>query len=207
MSLRSAHQVGQRRGDEAGERLDRRDDRAEHLAAQHVGRRQGRERLDLLGRDGLPREDAAADDEHAGLAYDLAQRLRGADGVAVTLEERDRGRPLEQRQQRLVARRLGGAPRERVLDDGEPGAVLEQLVAEPLHLGVRQPAVVRDDQGVRGADALRQPLDHLLLLSLQHRFTSFSMVRARREAGPSAKEESVLEFRLGRTSAQVTLCY
>ncbi len=79
-------------------------DRADDLAAEHVRRRQRREALDVVLADLLPVQDAAADLEHARLAGRVAQRLRDGDRVAVRLEERDRRRAVEQREQRLGAR-------------------------------------------------------------------------------------------------------
>jgi hypothetical protein len=58
---------------------------------------------------------------------ELDRRLRDSARVAVRLEERDRGRPLEQREQRITAGRFCRAPRKRVLHDGEARAMLEQL--------------------------------------------------------------------------------
>ena len=98
----------------------------------------------------------------------VGERLRDGDRVAVGLDERDRGRALEQREQRVRAGRLGRAPGQRVLDDREAGAVLEQLRAQLVDLGVRQAAVVGDDQRLRRAQPLGQLCDDPLLVTLLH---------------------------------------
>ena len=107
---------------------------------------------------------AAADLEHLRLARRVGERLRGRDHVAVGLEERDRGRAVEQREQRVGAGRLGRAARQRVLDDGEARAALDQPRAQVVDLRHRQPAVVGDEQRVRGLQPRGQLLDDLFFL-------------------------------------------
>ena len=84
--------------EQADEGGDRGDDRAEHLAAQHLLRRQLREALDLGGGQRASQHDPAADLEHVRLARRVGERLRRGDHVAVGLEEGDRARPVEQRE-------------------------------------------------------------------------------------------------------------
>ena len=120
--LDQAVQVLQRRREQPDDRVQRRRDGAEYLAAQNVRRRELRELLDLLGRDRATLHDPAADGEDLGRLRRVGERLRDGDGVAARLEERDRARAVEQREQRVGARGLGRAARQRVLDDGEARA-------------------------------------------------------------------------------------
>ena len=173
-----ADEVLQRRVEQAGERRERRDDRAEHLPAQHVERRQLREALDLGRRHRASLHDAAADLEHLRLARGVGKRLGGRDHVAVGLEERDRARPVEQREQRIRAGGLGRAARERVLDDGEARAALEQPRAQLVDLRHRQPAIVGDEQRVRGLQARGQLLDNVFFLISSH-LTSTGLLPSR----------------------------
>ena len=76
--------------------------------------------------------------------------------------------PSSMREQRVLARRLGGAPRQRVLDDAERRAVLQHLGAERVDLAHREPAVVRDEQRVRLLQLLRQLRDETFLLGFLH---------------------------------------
>ena len=98
----------------------------------------------------------------------VGQRLRHRDGVAVGLDERDRRRPFEQREQRLRAGRLRGAPGERVLHDRERRPVLAQLRPNAGELRVGQPAVVRHDQRLGLGEPLGQLLDDPFLVSFVH---------------------------------------
>ena len=74
-------------------------------------------------------EDAAAHREHV-----VSVRRRRAPSQRRPgrrpIEEGDRGRPVEQREQRRPRPRLGRAACQRVLDDGEPRPVPEQLFAQ-----------------------------------------------------------------------------
>src|SRR5436190_7026785 len=118
------------RGVHEREQLGQRCDHgAEHLAAQDLERRELRQLVDVVGADLLPLEDAAADREHLRVAGRVGERLRNRDHVALGLDERDRGRPLEQCEERVGARVLRRPASERVLDDRELRAVLEQLAA------------------------------------------------------------------------------
>ena len=119
------------------------------------------------------------------VARGVAERLRDRDRVAVGLEERDRGRALEQREQRVRAGRLGRAPRQRVLDDGEPRAVLRAArVRRSSICGHRQPAVVGDDQRLRrpaaARSARRRPVPSRFFM---HPSPPPKSTRARTEAG------------------------
>ena len=116
--------------------------------------------------------DPAADREHARLARRVGERLRGRDHVAVRLEERDRARALEQREQRVGAGGLGRTARQRVLHDREARAALDQPRAERVDLRHRQAAVVGDEQRVGRAQPLGQLCDDLLLVLFLHRITS-----------------------------------
>jgi hypothetical protein len=162
------HEVLQRSVEQARQRGERRDDRAEHLAAQHILRRQLGEGLDLGRRHGASLEDAAADLEHVRLARRVRERLRSRDHVAVGLEEGDRARAVEQREQRVRAGRLGGPARKRVLDDGEARAAVEQARPQIVDLRHGQPAVVRDEQRVGGFQPRGQLVDNLFFLFLLH---------------------------------------
>ncbi len=115
----------------------------------------------------LALEQPAADDEHLGLAR-VVERLRDGDRVAAGLDERDRGRPVEEREQRIDARGLGRALRERVLDDGEPRALLDQLAAQLVDLGDGEAAVVRDDQRLGRLEPLGELLDQSFFLRSLH---------------------------------------
>ena len=90
------------------------------------------------------------------------------DGIPVGLDERDRGRPLEQRKQRICTGGLGRAAGEGVLDDREPRPVLDQLRPQSVDLGHGQAAVVRDDHRLRAAELLRQVGDDLLFVLFLH---------------------------------------
>jgi hypothetical protein len=138
----------ERRGEEHHDRGQRRDDRADNLRPERIGRRQRRQLLDGLGRHRRALEHTALDREHLCLGG-LVERLRDGDGVALALEEGDRGRPIKQREELRRAGRLGRPPRERVLDDREAGPVREQVGPELVDVGDRQPAVVGDDQRLR----------------------------------------------------------
>src|SRR5436190_11149408 len=144
--LDQAIEVLQRGVHEREELRERCDHGAEHLAAQDLERRELRELVDVAGADLLPLQDAAADREHLRVAGGVGERLRDRDHVAVGLDERDRGRPFEQREERLGAGVLGRPASERVLDDREFRTVLEQLAAQIVDLRHRQTAVVGDDQ-------------------------------------------------------------
>ena len=147
---------------------ERRDDRPHELCPDDVGRRQLGEALDLGRRQRLSLEHAPADREDLRARRRVGEGLRDGDRVAAGLDERDRRRPFEQREQRIRAGRLGRASGERVLDDREAGAVLEELRAKPVDLGVREPAVVGDDQRLRRPQPLRQLCDDSLLVTLLH---------------------------------------
>src|SRR3954469_23410814 len=170
--LQHAHQVPQRRGEQADDGRERRGHGADQLRPQHVGGRQRGESLDLLVADDVALEHAAADHEHVVRAGGLAQHLGDGDRVALGLEERDRGRALDQLEHVRRARGLGSAPGERVLDDREARADLEQLAAQLVDLGHRQAAVVGDHQGLARAQALGQLLDDSLFLGFQHVISS-----------------------------------
>ena len=83
----------------------------------------------------------------------------------------------------LHPRYLGRALRERVLDDREAGAVLEELRAHLVELAHREAAIVGQDERVGGAQALCELRDDLLLLGSLHRITSFVTTRARLPGG------------------------
>ena len=90
------------------------------------------------------------------------------DPVAVALDERDRGRALEQREQRLYAGGLRRAAGEGVLDHAELCPVLEQPPAEGVDLGHRQAAVVGDEERLRRPELLRQLGDDAFLVLFLH---------------------------------------
>ena len=128
-------------------RRQRRDDRAEHLAAQHVDRRQLREALDVLGRRS-PRPRARRRGSRAPASR--APRRRAPS------RRRPGRRPLSMNAiavgpsssaSSASAPAASAARRVSVfLTTREPRAVLEQLVAQPVDLRHRQAAVVGDDQ-------------------------------------------------------------
>ena len=161
-------EVAQRCRDECDDGGQRRDDRPDELCAQHVGRRQLGEALDLVGRQRPPSSTPPRIARIFVLAGGVAERLRDRDGIAVGLDERDRRRALEQREQRVRPGGLGRAAGERVLDDREAGAVLDQLRAQAVDLGVREAAVVGDDQRLRRPQPLGQLCDDSFLLTLLH---------------------------------------
>src|SRR5829696_7182903 len=142
------HQIVEWRREQHYDGRQRRDDRGDNLSPERVDRRQRRQLLDGVGGHRRALEDAALDREHLCLRG-LVERLRDGDGVALALEEGDRGRPLEQREELRRAGRLGRPPRERVLDDREAGPVGEQVGPELVDVGHRQPAVVGDYQRLR----------------------------------------------------------
>ena len=173
--------------DDGGERPG---ERAHELRAQYIRRRQLGQLLDVVGADLGALEETAADDEDLRLRR-VVERLRDRDGVAAGLEERDRGRPVEQREQRVDTRRLRGALRERVLDDREAGAVLEQLSAQVADLVHRQAAVVGDDQRLGATQPLRQLGDQAFFVRSVHPFTSLKRNRpASRRVGREADASS-----------------
>ena len=102
------------------------------------------------------------------LARRIGERLRRRHHVAVRLEERDRTRAVEQREHRVGAGGLGGPARERVLDDGEARAALEQPRAKLVDLRHRQPPIVGDEQRVGSLQPLSQLLDNLFFLISSH---------------------------------------
>ena len=126
----------------------------------------------ILVADDRPLEDAAADHEHVARAGGLVQHLRDRDRVALGVEERDCGRPLDQLEHVGRAGLLGRELRQRVLDDGEARARLEQARAELVDLRHRQAAVVRDHQGLRVGQPLGQLGDDPFFLRSQHVISS-----------------------------------
>ena len=159
--------VAHRRGEEPDDRGQRAGQRTHELCAQRVGRRQLGEPLDVVCRDLGTVQEAALDHEHLGLGR-VVECLCDRDRVTVGLEERDRGRALQHRQQRVDARGLGGTLRERVLDDREAGPVLDQLRAELVELGDGQAAVVRDDHRLARLQPLGELCDQALLFRSVH---------------------------------------
>src|SRR5438132_5336674 len=182
-----ADQVSQRRREETDDRRQRPGHCADELGVQHLRGRKRGEALDVGVRDELPVEDSAPDHEHVARARRLVQDLRHRSRVAVGLEERDRGRAFDQVEHVLRAGFFGREPRERVLDDREARAGLEQARAPLVDLGHRQAAVVGHHQGLRRAQALGQLGDHSLLLGFQHRIIS----RKREPAGAGSKEATL----------------
>ena len=134
--------------------------------------RQRREPVDLLARERLALEDPSAQREDVRLLRGRGERLRDGSGIARRLDERDRGRAFEHDEQRVGARLLRRPARERVLDDPESRAVREQLVAQRLELLVRQPAIVRDDERLGGAELRGELLDDPFLVRFQHVISS-----------------------------------
>ncbi len=102
----------------------------------------------------------------------VGEGLRNGGGISRRLDERDRGRSLEHHEQRVGARLLGGAARERVLDDAEARPVWQKLVPQRLELLVRQAAVVGNDEGVGRAELGRELLDDPFLVRFQHVISS-----------------------------------
>ncbi len=199
-----AVQAAKRRVHQRDELRQRCDDRADQLTAEHVHRRQGRESVDLLAREGLTLEDPAAHHEHVGLLGLRRKRLRDCRGIAARLDERDRGRPFEHHEERFRSRFCRRAPGKRVLDDPKARAVLEQVVAEGLELLVREPSVVGDDQRLRRFQLRRQLGDDLFFVGFQHVVSSSNdetrtrrvPVRARTPSGNRPR----LDLRLGRVT-------
>src|SRR5439155_4312207 len=140
--------------------------------AHHVGGRQGRQALDLDVRDRVALEQSAADHEHVVRPRRVVQDLRGRRGIALGVDERDRGRAVDQVEQLLDARLLGGASGQRVLDDREARAAFQQLRAQLVDLRHRQAAVVGDEQVLRALQALGKLADDPFLVLSQHRITS-----------------------------------
>ena len=125
-----------------------------------------------VARERLALEDPAAKREHVRLLRRGGERLRDGRRIARRLDERDRGRALEHHEERVGARLLGRAPRERVLHDPEARAVREQLVAQRLELLVRQAAIVRDDERLGRAELRGELLDDPFLVRFQHVISS-----------------------------------
>jgi hypothetical protein len=111
---------------------------------------------------------SAADLEHLRLARRVGESLRRCEHVSIGLEERDRARPVEQREQRVRAGSLGRTARPRVLDDREARAAREQPRAELVDLRHRQAAVVGNEERVRSLEALRQLVDNLFFVLSLH---------------------------------------
>jgi hypothetical protein len=166
--INQPHEVAERRCEYCDELGERRDDCAGELSAQDVQRRQLRKLRDLLSAHGRALENAPSEREHVRLAGGIGESLCRRCRIAVRLDECDRGRPVQQREQRLGARFLGGSARERVLDDAEAGAVLDEPRSQSLELFVRQSAVVGDEQRVGRLELLDQLADDPLLLRLVH---------------------------------------
>src|SRR5207253_6979794 len=82
---------------------------------------------------------------------------------------------------------LGGAPRERVLDDLELRALLEQPPAQRVDVGHRQTAVIGDEHRLGVLQPIGQLLDDLALVLFLHLISSGND-EARTGGGP--KEES-----------------
>ncbi len=182
-SVDEPDEVAERRREETDELAQRRDDHADELALDDLRGGQLGERLDVRLADRASSEQAAPEREHLRVPRRVGERLRDGDRVAVRLDERDRGRSLEQGEQRLGARRLCGPPRESVLHDLEPRAAAAQLRAELLELGVRQAAIVRDDQRLGRPELLGELGDDLFLLGSLHVVPSGND-QTRHEAGP-----------------------
>ena len=162
-----ADEIAHRSREQADDGRQRAGERAHELGPEHIGRRELRETLDVVGADLRAFEEAAPDDEDVSLTR-VVERLRDRDRVAVGLEECDRRRPVEERDQTLDSSRLGGTLRERVLDDREPRALLDQLAAQLVDLRDGEPAVVRDDQRLGRAQPLGELLDQSLFLGSVH---------------------------------------
>ena len=166
-----ADELAHRGREQADDRGHRAGDCADELRAQRLGGRKLGELLDVVRADLGAVEQTALERDRLR-ASGVVERLRNRDRVAVRLEERDRGRPLEQREQRLDAGRLGRTLRERVLDDREARAVLVELPAELGDLRHGQAAVVGDDERLRALQALGQLRDDSFLFRFLHRITS-----------------------------------
>ena len=148
--------------------------------------------------------DAAADLEHLRLAGRVGERLGHGDHVAVGLDERDRRRALEQREQRIRARGLGRAAGERVLDDVQPRPVLDQPPAQGVDLRHRQAAVVGDDQRLRARSFSVNSATTRSLSSFCTFTSSFMRSSPHSAAGSEEREQCfVLGGRLGWASAPV----
>jgi hypothetical protein len=145
--------------DQADDRHQRRGDRADDLAAEHVERRQGREILDVVLADRRAVEDAAADREDLGRlrpsrsAFATATMSPSASMNAIAVG------PSSIASSASAPARLGRALRQRVLDDGELRALLDHLRAQLVDLGDRQAAVVGDEERGRRLQTLGQLLD------------------------------------------------
>jgi hypothetical protein len=163
-----ADQVLQRRVQHRRELCQRSNDDADELGLEHVERRQLREALDLVLGDRLACEDAAAESEHLRLLGRVAERLRHGHRIALGLDERDRGRPFQHREQRVGARVRRRTAGQRVLDHGQLGTVLEQLDSQRRELRVREPTVVGHDERVGRNEPRRELLDDSFLVSFLH---------------------------------------
>ena len=161
-------QVAQWRGDEGEQLVERRDDRADELSAEHVDRRELRELLDVVARERLALEDATAQRQYVRLLGGRRERFRHGCRVARRLDEGDRGRSLEHDEKRVGSRLLGGATGERVLDDAEARSVRDELIAQRLELLVGQAAVVGDEERVGRAQLGCQLLHDPVLVRFQH---------------------------------------
>src|SRR6185503_6690753 len=167
-SVDHADQVAQRRREQDDHGRQRTCNRPDELRAQHVRGRERREPLDLGVADHGAFEQAPADHEDVVRPGGVVQDLRHRSGIALGVEECDRGRPVDQLEPLLPAPSLGRPPRERVLDDREAGAGLEQLAPQLVDLRHRQAAVVRHHQGLGVAQPFGQLLDDSGLLLFQH---------------------------------------
>ena len=102
------------------------------------------------------------------VVQDLGSRRR----IALGVDERDRGRAVDQLEQLLDSGLLGSEPRQRVLDDREASTRLQQLGAQLVDLRHRQPAVVGDEQVLRALQPFRQLADDPFLVLSQHVISS-----------------------------------
>ena len=112
--LEQARQTGQRRGQHADCPLQRADDHAEDAPAQHIGRRQAGQLLDLFRVDAPVAQQGRLQDERAIDARVVLQRLGRGDRVGA---EGDRRRPDQVGDDAGAPGAFGGEARQRVLGD------------------------------------------------------------------------------------------
>src|SRR5579863_8270977 len=139
---------------------------ASQLGQQHLARLKVGELADLGRGQCLAVEHAALDDEQRVRLGEVQQALGGLRDV--TVDERDRGRPRQQRPDLVAQARLGRRElRERVLGDGERG-VAPEVAPQLGHLCDRQAAVLGKHRAARVAELAREIFHHGRLLGVCH---------------------------------------
>ena len=188
-----------RRAGSAAQRSPRR------AGPQDVERRQLRERLDLARRIGVPRStppriarifvSRAASLSAFATATGSPSASTNAIAVGPSSSASSASAPAAS-----AARRVSV-----FLTTAKLAPCSSSFAAQAVDLGVRQAAVVGDEQRLRRAQPLGQLGDHPFLVLFMHLSPPLANDRARTEAGSERGEEIVApERRLGRTSAPLS---